>query len=455
MRATSHMADSDVKLSDGQRSALYGLQKQAIDGDCNVPAPPKGNISARGKYDAWNSYKGLPKVEAMKKYIASLQKVDPSFRADGGSAPRASYAGSSLEHKQALIIKEGILFKQKDIFKGWRSRYFVLDNSFLHYYANQGDVIPLKSILILGCTIATVNSTKVGTQEYFPFVLANPKSQKTYNLSVHTQAEAQEWIKALQSVVQNPSPSSQYSGNIDRLMPRRPQPDQELASSKSAIFPVRDDQALSGIPEKYLPKVNKAVQTVIENCSADDDWTPLFEKADVKAHWKPNNAGLCVKSEITLGYSMLDVFTLLVNERRRKELDNTLSSCKTLKKFSNNCTLEYTRLKQVWPTPARDLCNLTHWRLLANNTVVMVSFSEKYDDLCPLEEGVVRAELILQGYVLSASSSGTKVQFVSQVCEGLDLILSLFYHSTSASLLCTSLIWFTISHDIFIFLLLF
>ena len=53
--------------------------------------------------------------------------------------------------------------------------------------------------------------------------------------------------------------------------------------------------------------------------------------------------------------------------------------------------------------------------------MVMVSFSEKYDDLCPLEEGVVRAEQVLQGYVLSASTSGTRVQFVSQVSGGLSV----------------------------------
>lgn len=414
MRATSHMADGDVKLSDAQRSAFYGLQKQAIDGNCNVPAPPKGNISARGKYDAWKSYSGLPKNVAMQKYIEALQKVDPSFHADGSSTSRVSYASSSLENKESRIVKEGTLFKQKDIFKGWRARYFVLDEMFLHYYAKQGDVVPLKSILVLGSTVATVKSTKVGEQEYFPFVIANHKSQKTYNLSVHTEAEAQEWIKALQSVIHNPVPSSQYSGNIDRLMPRRPKPDADLDSKSSPFFPIRDEMALQAIPEKFLPKTTKAVQVVTENCNSDEDWTPLFEKEDVVAHWKTSNAGLCVKSETTVVYSLLDVFSLLVNEARRKEFDYTLSACRTVKKFSNNTTVEFSRFKQVWPTPSRDLCNITHWRLLADNTVVLVAFSEKFEDLCPLEEGVVRAELIVQGYVLSASKSGTRIQFVSQ-----------------------------------------
>ena len=418
LRATTHVSDSDVKLTDAQRSALYGLQKQAVDGNCNVAPPPKGNISARGKYDAWNKYKGLSKADAMKKYIDAVQKVDPSFQTDGSNAKSSggSGGGTTLEYKEPRIVKEGVLFKQKDIFKGWRSRYFVLDETFLHYYADQGDAVPLKSILVLGCTVATVKSTKVGSQEYFPFVISNTKSQKTYNLSVHSQSEAQEWIEALQSVIHNSAPHSTYSGNIDRLMPRRPQPDPELNDRSHPSFPVRDEVALEGIPPRFLPKVHKAVHTVMENCSSDDDWTPLFEKADVKAHWKPNNAGLCVKSEFTTVFSMLDVFTLLIKDTRRKEIDYTLTFCKNVKKFSNNCSVEHNRFKQVWPLAVRDLCNVTHWRVLKDGSAVLVSFSEKYEDLCPLEEGVVRAELILEGYVLSTTSSGTRVQYVSQVC---------------------------------------
>ncbi len=61
---------------------------------------------------------------------------------------------------------------------------------------------------------------------------------------------------------------------------------------------------------------------------------------------------------------------------------------------------------------------LYHWRLLSDGRVVVLSFSEKFDDLCPPEEGVVRAELILGGFVLSPtrgkSDSETLVQYVSQ-----------------------------------------
>jgi hypothetical protein len=41
MSATQRIADGDVQLTDSQRMTFYGLQKQAIDGDCKVAAPPR------------------------------------------------------------------------------------------------------------------------------------------------------------------------------------------------------------------------------------------------------------------------------------------------------------------------------------------------------------------------------------------------------------------------------
>lgn len=71
---------------------------------------------------------------------------------------------------------------------------------------------------------------------------------------------------------------------------------------------------------------------------------------------------------------------------------------------------------QVWPTSARDLCNLCHWRILADGTALILSFSEKFDEICPREDSVTRAEQVLGGYVLKPTSSGTSVYYIDQVC---------------------------------------
>lgn len=45
MRATQYVADGEIQLTDNQRNAFYGLQKQAIEGDCNVAEPPRSPLT--------------------------------------------------------------------------------------------------------------------------------------------------------------------------------------------------------------------------------------------------------------------------------------------------------------------------------------------------------------------------------------------------------------------------
>jgi len=423
MRATQYVADGDVQLSDSQRNAFYGLQKQAIDGDCNVPAPPSGNKTARNKYDAWNAYRGLPKDEAMKKYITALQKIDNSFDPNPESVvsrPVASSKNATTtpeavgdRETSSRVIIEGTLYKQRDIFKGWSPRHFVLDDCFLHYYTNKDDDLPRKSMQIFGCTVKSVHSAKVGDMEYFPFVISHPKSTKTYNLSADSKAAADKWITALKNASANDAPPPVVSSGVERLLERRPiVDDDELVDA--AYAPVNEELTRKNIPEKYSYKIEKAVEAVVDLSSTDaEGWTPLFEKSGVTA-FKRGGGMVCIRSDSLIPQALIDIFSLLTNESRRKEIDPTLSSCKILKYFSDNTTLEYQRYKQVWPSAVRDFCNLTHWRLLKDGRVVFVSFSEKFEDLCPLEENVVRAEQILAGFVLRVSPKGTICQYILQ-----------------------------------------
>ena len=107
---------------------------------------------------------------------------------------------------------------------------------------------------------------------------------------------------------------------------------------------------------------------------------------------------------------------VLHNKETKKQLDPQLHSFRCLKYFSSHTAVEYQRYKRLWPTSPRDFGNLMHWRLLNSGAVVMVSFSEKYEDMCPLEEGVVRAELIMSALVLKQlPQGGCTVHFMAQV----------------------------------------
>ena len=55
---------------------LYGLYKQATEGDVSGPRPGMLDLKGRAKYDAWARKKGTSKDEAMKAYVALVAKLE-------------------------------------------------------------------------------------------------------------------------------------------------------------------------------------------------------------------------------------------------------------------------------------------------------------------------------------------------------------------------------------------
>ena len=54
---------------------LYGLFKQASEGDVKGERPGFTEMIARAKFDAWSELKGTSKDEAMKQYIAVIEDL--------------------------------------------------------------------------------------------------------------------------------------------------------------------------------------------------------------------------------------------------------------------------------------------------------------------------------------------------------------------------------------------
>jgi diazepam-binding inhibitor (GABA receptor modulating acyl-CoA-binding protein) len=61
--------------SNEQLLDLYGLYKQATDGDATGSRPGFLDLKGRAKFDAWASRKGLSKGDAMKKYVALVDDL--------------------------------------------------------------------------------------------------------------------------------------------------------------------------------------------------------------------------------------------------------------------------------------------------------------------------------------------------------------------------------------------
>lgn len=61
--------------SNDQLLDLYGLYKQATEGDVTGSRPGMLDLKGRAKFDAWAGRKGTSKDEAMKKYVVLVDRL--------------------------------------------------------------------------------------------------------------------------------------------------------------------------------------------------------------------------------------------------------------------------------------------------------------------------------------------------------------------------------------------
>ena len=59
---------------------LYGLYKQGQEGDVQTPRPTGFNFKEIAKHDAWTARKGMGREEAMKAYIAAVNRLIELYR---------------------------------------------------------------------------------------------------------------------------------------------------------------------------------------------------------------------------------------------------------------------------------------------------------------------------------------------------------------------------------------
>ena len=63
-----------LNINDNVRLDFYKYYKQSTVGDCNISEPYTLFYKSHAKWEVWNSIKGMPTEDAMKKYI-SLYKT--------------------------------------------------------------------------------------------------------------------------------------------------------------------------------------------------------------------------------------------------------------------------------------------------------------------------------------------------------------------------------------------
>ncbi|XP_039296506.1 putative acyl-CoA-binding protein [Nilaparvata lugens] len=73
--AVTRVRDLTQKPNDDELLELYGLFKQATEGDNTTDRPGIMNLKGRYKWDAWTARKGLSNEEAKNEYVAKVKHL--------------------------------------------------------------------------------------------------------------------------------------------------------------------------------------------------------------------------------------------------------------------------------------------------------------------------------------------------------------------------------------------
>ena len=77
--AVSKSKDLSKRPSNEELLEMYGLYKQATDGDVTSERPGGFDFKAIAKFDAWSAKKGLSKEQAMTTYLEFMRKLKESY----------------------------------------------------------------------------------------------------------------------------------------------------------------------------------------------------------------------------------------------------------------------------------------------------------------------------------------------------------------------------------------
>ncbi|OAD69794.1 hypothetical protein PHYBLDRAFT_9242, partial [Phycomyces blakesleeanus NRRL 1555(-)] len=70
------LPDNDtVQLTASERLNLYGLYKQATQGDCTQPKPSSRDVAECAKWKAWDRLQGLCPTDAQTFYVEALVEL--------------------------------------------------------------------------------------------------------------------------------------------------------------------------------------------------------------------------------------------------------------------------------------------------------------------------------------------------------------------------------------------
>lgn len=183
-------------------------------------------------------------------------------------------------------------------------------------------------------------------------------------------------------------------------------------------YAISNEYGCPTVPVEYKDLLEKAIARMDAEIDDASTWVFHSEKQGVKAYTKVDGSLTSCKGTGFLAFHPRLILELVTDASERKTVDPQLAFGGSLKRFDAQTCIDYLEYKSpVFVVAGRDFCNLAHWRVLPNGTIVVVGQSIEDHALCPLKEPkVVRGEIHLACWkiVPNATYTGADVTFMAK-----------------------------------------
>eukprot|EP00560_Eucampia_antarctica_P009440 CAMPEP_0197830612 /NCGR_PEP_ID=MMETSP1437-20131217/7216_1 /TAXON_ID=49252 ORGANISM="Eucampia antarctica, Strain CCMP1452" /NCGR_SAMPLE_ID=MMETSP1437 /ASSEMBLY_ACC=CAM_ASM_001096 /LENGTH=262 /DNA_ID=CAMNT_0043433111 /DNA_START=180 /DNA_END=968 /DNA_ORIENTATION=+ len=168
-------------MTNGDKLMIYGLYKQALEGDQSTDAPSSLRVVAHAKYTAWGKFTGMTKEVAMTKYCEVIQHFsgggksvfapdddkadivypddnsDDDISSENDNCQEQNLPISGFGMRQSTMTalhqgSEGVLSNSQDVNDSDENRNYEIEMP-LHEYANKGNSLLLQKTIENGADV--------------------------------------------------------------------------------------------------------------------------------------------------------------------------------------------------------------------------------------------------------------------------------------------------------------
>mmetsp|Transcript_9929 Transcript_9929/g.14766 ORF Transcript_9929/g.14766 Transcript_9929/m.14766 type:complete len:881 (-) Transcript_9929:297-2939(-) len=197
------------------------------------------------------------------------------------------------------------------------------------------------------------------------------------------------------------------------------------AASENHYDVSANDNLYTDLPDDLRKKIDQQMQNFLQLCDEpSESWNYWFEKRGVtvlRREIPPGDAAdghqpaAIIRGEVIVPHSALQLFNAIANLDYKRGYEKHLVRADRVKRFNKHTFQDFLRYEGTWPTTPREIFCTVQWRILPerNNAIAMVGFSTEDDELCPMNENAIRAEVRMSGYlIIPVGTDGKSCKFI-------------------------------------------